>query len=563
MKLNKQMWLIIAIILVGIAAAGFILKADKPKVEAGHGDHAEHAEEEAGDHAEESGGKDEHADHAEEGAVEKDTIEKGLAEKRPEHGEAGHNHEKDHMALSTNEKAVAKNTHGEHAKMSQFTKGPRGGKLFTEGNYAVEVTIFEQNQPPQFRLYTYLNGKPIAPTSTTVTLKLSRLGREAQTFKFTPENDYLVSKVTVEEPHSFKVDIDATYAGKAYEFGYDQVEARVKLTAQQLKQSAIEILTAGPANIQSNLRLLGEIKLNTDKAVQVLPRLAGIVESVAGNVGDKVTKGQTLAVVSSVSVAENRGDLAAAQQRLSLAKTTLLREETLWREKISAEQDYLAAKNEVQLAQIEVSRQQQKLSSQGIGGGTGTRYTLTSPIDGVITRKQISMGQVIDMSQMVFEVANLSTVWADVNIPTKDLGLVKVGQKVTVRAAAFDLSTEGTITYIAPLVAEQSRTATARVVLVNDKANWLVGLPVNIDLTADVTNVPLAVSLEAIQSIQYGNVVFGRYGDNFEARPVELGRRDSKYVEVLSGLNEGEQYAAGNSFIVKAELGKAGASHDH
>jgi membrane fusion protein, heavy metal efflux system len=97
----------------------------------------------------------------------------------------------------------------------------------------------------------------------------------------------------------------------------------------------------------------------------------------------------------------------------------------------------------------------------------------------------------------------------------------------------------------------------------NLKKNWLVGLPVNIDLVADEVTVPLAVSVEAIQSLHYGDVVFGRYGDAFEARPVELGRRDSKYVEVLSGLNESEQYAAGNSFIVKAELGKAGASHDH
>ena len=235
----------------------------------------------------------------------------------------------------------------------------------------------------------------------------------------------------------------------------------------------------------------------------------------------------------------------------------------MWREKISAEQDYLAARNDLQLAQIELAQQQQKLSSMGVSSGSGSRYTLKAPIDGVITRKNVATGQVLELTQMMFEVADLNTVWAEMSIPIKDLGLVKAGQKVTVRAAAFEQNTAGTITYIAPLVAEQSRTAVARVVLTNEKSNWLVGLPVNIDLVADEVNVPLAVSLEAIQSLQYGDVVFGRYGDNFEARPVELGRRDSKYVEVLSGLNDGEQYAAGNSFVVKAELGKAGASHDH
>lgn len=549
MKLSKQMWLVIAIIIAGIVAASFILKKEKPTMdEHGHGEHAETASKQADEHAE-------HSDHQD------DAKQVDIA-MPPRHGEAGHDHEKDHLPPT---QKIQKDTddHDHPALQTESVKGPHGGKLFTNGNYAVEVTIFEQNQPPQFRLYSYLNGKQLAPKDSAINLKLSRLGRAAETFTFTSENDYLTSAAIVVEPHSFKVSIDASHAGKTYEFGYDQVEARVSLSDEQLKHNAIEVLSAAPANIKTNLRMLGEIKLNADKAVQVLPRLSGIVESVAVNAGDKVKRGQTLAVISSPHVAENRGDLSAAQQRLSLAKTTLSREENLWREKISAEQDYLAAKSEVRLAEIEVSRQQQKLSSQGISAGNGTRYTLTAPINGVITHKNIAIGQVVDMTQMLFEVADLSTVWAEISIPTKDLGLVKTGQKVTVRAATFEQIEAGTITYIAPLIGAQTRTATARVVLANANQNWLVGLPVNIDLVANEVNVPLAVSLEAIQTLQYGNVVFGRYGDAFEARPVELGRRDSNYVEVLSGLNLGEQYAAGNSFVVKAELGKAGASHDH
>ncbi|MEO6117684.1 MAG: efflux RND transporter periplasmic adaptor subunit [Methylotenera sp.] len=507
MKITKQKWLVIAILIVGIVLAGLILKTEKPAMDSD--EHGEHAEASAAV---------EHADGDEHGHV--------------------------NMAVES-------------------VKGPHGGKLFTDGDYALEVTIFEQNQPPQFRLYTYLNNKPLAAANSVVSLKLSRLGRDTQLFAFAPENDYLTSKIIVAEPHSFKVNIEAKNAGKTHQFAYDQVEARVTLTAQQLKHNAIEVLTASPASIQTNLRLLGEIKLNADKAVQVLPRMSGIVESVAANVGDQVKKGQTLAVISSLGVAENRADLSAAQQRLNLAKTTLIREESLWREKISAEQDYLAAKNDLQLAQIELARQQQKLASMGVSGGSGSRYELKAPINGVITRKNVATGQVLELTQMMFEVADLSTVWAEMNIPIKDLGLVKTGQKVTVRASSFEQNTEGTITYIAPLVDLQSRTAIARVVMPNMKQNWLVGLPVNIDLVADEVTVPLAVSLEAIQTLQYGDVVFGRYGESFEARPVELGRRDSKYVEILSGLSLGEQYAAGNSFVVKAELGKAGASHDH
>lgn len=538
MKISKQMWLVVAIILVGIAAAGLILKTDEPVIDE-HGEHAEKVEAQKNEPAKE-------ADVA----------------MPPKHGESGHEHEKDHLPAQKIQKD-GDDANKQTVVMTKYVKGPHGGKLFTDGDYALEVTIYEQNQPPVFRLYTYLNNKPLAPKESQARLVVSRLGRAAETFTFSQENDYLASPIVVYEPHSFKVDINTSYAGKTHQFGYDQAETRVTMTDEQLKQNAVQVLTAAPASIQTTLRMLGEIKLNADKAVQVLPRISGVVETVAANVGDTVKRGQTLAIVSSPTVAENRGDLAAAQQQLSLAKTTLAREESLWREKISAEQDYLAAKSEVRMAEIALMRQQQKLASMGIAGGNGTRYTLTAPISGVITRKNIAVGQLVDMSQMLFEVADLSTVWAEMTIPTKDLGLVKAGQKVTVNATAFEQSAAGTITYIAPLVSEQSRTATARVVLENAKQNWLVGLPVDIDLVAEEVSVPISVSVEAIQTIRFGEVVFGRYGEYFEARPLQLGRRDSKNVEVLAGLNAGEQYAAGNSFIIKAELGKAGASHDH
>jgi len=100
-------------------------------------------------------------------------------------------------------------------------------------------------------------------------------------------------------------------------------------------------------------------------------------------------------------------------------------------------------------------------------------------------------------------------------------------------------------------------------VLPNPKGVWRPGLPVNIQVVSGEINVPVAVSNEAIQSVRDWTVVFGRYGDQFEARPVELGRSDGTFTEVISGLSAGEQYAATNSFLIKADIGKSGASHDH
>lgn len=445
-------------------------------------------------------------------------------------------------------------------------KGPHGGKLFTQEGYAVEATIFETGVEPQFRLYTTQDGKPLDPAASQITLTLERLGRPPQVFTFAKEHDYLKGDAVVEEPHSFKVAIAAQYANKPYRFTYEQVEARVTLTDQQLGQHNVEVLTAGPARIESALQLIGEIRFDDHHMVHVVPRLTGIVESATANAGDQVRKGQVLAVISSQALADQRSELLAAQQRLALARTTFEREKKLWQEKISAEQDYLQARNAMQEAEIAVQNAQQKLASLRGGlraGGDLTRYEIRSPIDGVVVEKHLAVGEVVKDDTGIFVVADLSTVWAEMTIYPKDLNTLKVGQKATVKATAFDSQSSGTVTYVGAFVGEQTRTAKARVVLPNPDGVWRPGLPVNVELVADEVEVPVAVSTEAIQTVRDWTVVFGRYGESFEARPVELGRSNGKFIEVVKGLNAGERYAAKNSFLIKADLGKSGASHDH
>jgi cobalt-zinc-cadmium efflux system membrane fusion protein len=145
----------------------------------------------------------------------------------------------------------------------------------------------------------------------------------------------------------------------------------------------------------------------------------------------------------------------------------------------------------------------------------------------------------------------------------KDLAAVKLGQKVTVKASALNAEATGTISYVGSLVGEQTRSAKARVTLKNPEQSWRPGLFVTIDVVQGEAEVPVAVSVDALQTLGDAQVVFFRSGDLFEARPVELGRSDGNRVEVVNGLAAGDRYAATNSFVLKAELGKAGASHAH
>ena len=106
-------------------------------------------------------------------------------------------------------------------------------------------------------------------------------------------------------------------------------------------------------------------------------------------------------------------------------------------------------------------------------------------------------------------------------------------------------------------------TMLARVELPNPDGAWRPGLFVTGDLVVEESELPVTVDVDALQSYRDWTVVFVQVGDVFEVRPVETGRRDEESVEIVSGLTAGERYAATNSFVLKAELGKSAASHDH
>lgn len=487
------------------------------------------------------------------------------------HAEADGHDDKEHHGEAAGDKHAdadkhADEEHHETAAAAKPAKGAHGGRLFTQGGYGLEVTIFETGVEPQFRLYTYQDGKPTDPAQSKVRLTLQRLGRQPQAIDFTKEGDYLKGNAVIEEPHSFAVAIAADNAGKSYAFQYEQVEARVTMQDAQLKSNGVQVATAGPARIKVALQLQGEVRLNEDRTVHVVPRLTGLVESVSANAGDRVRRGQVLAVLSSQSLADQRSDLLGAQKRLALARTTFEREKTLWEGKISAEQDYLQARVALQEAEIAEQSARQKLASLGavaLASGNLTRYEIRAPIDGVVTDKKISVGEVVREDANIFVVADLSTVWVEMTVYAKDLNAVRLGQQAVVKATSFEAQASGKVSYVGNLVGEQTRAAKARVVLPNPKGLWRPGLPVNVELTSDEVDVPLAISNDAVQTLRDWTVVFGRYGQQFEARPLELGRSDGKMTEVLGGLQPGERYAAKNSYLIKADIGKAGASHDH
>ena len=347
---------------------------------------------------------------------------------------------------------------------------------------------------------------------------------------------------------------------------FTEEDFRVEMEDAQVKAAGVTIQTAGAARIKSTLTLPGEIHLNEDRTTHVVPRLAGVVEKVQADLGQKVKKGQVLAVIASTGLSEQRSELLAAQKRLTLARTTYEREKKLWQDKISAEQDYLQAKQAMQEAEIAVRNAQQKLIALGASaGGSGSlnSYEIRAPFEGIVVEKHISLGEAVKEDANIFTISDLSIVWAELAVPPKDLIAVRVGEKATVRATAFDAQAPGTISYVGALLGAQTRTAKARVTLANPQMAWRPGLFVNVEVVSNEADVPVAVSTDAIHTVNDKPTVFVRVPGGFAPTPVTLGRSDGKLVEVVKGVNAGSQYAGPGSFVIKSELGKASAEHTH
>ncbi len=467
-------------------------------------------------------------------------------------------------------------------------KGPHGGRLLSNGDFQIELTIYEKGVPPQFRAYAYEKGKPVDPNEVQLTAALHRLGGRVDEIRFQKEGDSLRGDQTVEEPHSFDVKIAAERKGQSHRWEYSQVEGRVEMASEVAAAAGIEIGTAGPVQMKTILDLPGEIVLNKNKVAHVVPRLSGVVTEVRKNLGEKVRKGEVIATLDSRELAEAKTEYIESVHRLEFAQASFVREENLWKKKISPEQDYLASRHALEEAEIARQSSEQKLLALGLSRAdlaslaiepegavverevrapfvskALTRYELKSPLDGMIIEKRISTGEAVKEDADIFVIADLSSVWGDITVYAKDLRAVRLGQKVTVRSKELGAEATGKVSFIGPLVGEQTRAASAHVDIPNPNRLWRPGLFVTVELVQEEVPTPVAVSADAIQTYRDWNVVFVQYGNQFEVRPLALGRSDGKWVEVVSGLSPGEKYAAKNSFVLKADLGKSGAAHDH
>jgi len=473
------------------------------------------------------------------------------------HAEAGHGKHEEEDAHGHGEEEAG---HTEEA-----AKGPHGGQKLVDGTLALELLLAEEGGEPRFKAWLFDKEQALAANAASLALTLTRPGGDEQQIGFAAQGDTLVSTSEIAEPHNFEARITAQVPGAVHHFAFSQEEGKVAMTDAQIKAASITLESAGASVIRSALQLPGEIRFDEDRTAHIVPRVAGVVERVSANLGQAVKKDEVLAVISSMAISEQRSELQSAQKRLQLAQTTYVREQKLFDEKISPEQDVLQARQALSEAEIAVANAGQKLKAIGAESADGnlSRYALRAPFDGMIVEKHIALGESVKEDANVFILSDLRSVWAELNIGAKDLQEVRVGGPVIVRATAFDAKASGVISYVGSLIGEQTRTAKARVTLPNPDGAWRPGLFVTVELVSAEAPAPVTVATDAIHSDGDKSIVFLRVPGGFVPQAVEVGRSDGKRTEIVRGLKAGTAYAAAGSFVVKAEQGKGTASHAH
>ena len=455
--------------------------------------------------------------------------------------------------------------HGEVAEekvaVAGDEKGPHGGRLYRDGDFSAEVKIFEEGVEPHLRVYGYLNDKPLKPEDLKANIYIKRLDAE-QNIQFKPESDYLIGNEIVYEPHSFLMVVNVDYQGKKHTWKWDTKEGRVTMLDSSIKSSGLELLKVEPMMFENALELKGELKFPDNFESLVAPKASGTLIKTYRNIGDKVSQGDLLAVVQSQDLIRLNADRKVALETLQFARQKMEQERALWQKRVSPEIDYISAKRDFDAAQTRANELNNLISSYG-GSGNGT-VEVRAAMSGTILEILGAVGSNVSASTPIFKIANTSQLLAVVNVPADKLNAINPTNRVKVKPQSPTGTEEalGKIKYISDVIDTKTRTAKVFIEIPN-QFKWRSGQLITAQIFENQSQKPMVVREDALQNFRDWDVVFIRVGNDFEARPLELGDKYNGYVEVKSGLRIGQVYAAGNSYLLKAELGKSGATHDH
>jgi len=366
--------------------------------------------------------------------------------------------------------------------------------------------------------------------------------------------------------------------GQAQEDGQQHAD-EVHLTKQQRESLGINVETLNSGSAASTIARPASINYNLDNIAKVGPRIEAKVVRVLKDLGDRVGAGQPLALMSSVELGKAKAEYIRLKARLKSEQARYKREQSLYDQQISSEAEQLEAEAAFEEAQAELKATTEALRLYGLSEEniqdieTGSdqplsRFYVTSPIDGVIQERNLSPGQTVSSSETPIHVANLSQMWVMIDAYEQDIRYIEPGQTVTISVRSIPNETfKGTIDWISYALEEGSRTMPVRAIVDNPNRKLRAGMfgtaRIQTGQERDIAMIPV----DAVQTIEGKSRVFVPGEENGSLRPVSvrLGAENEGLVEVLSGLQPGDQAVTAGAFDLKSALTAQtrSASHGH
>lgn len=403
---------------------------------------------------------------------------------------------------------------GHHHGMAQeheeeFERGAHNGRLLKEGDFALEMSIFEQGVPPEFRIYPTFEGKPVTAKDVALEVNLVRLGDGTDKINFFAENDYLRGDMEIYEPHSFKVVVSARYEGKAYQWEYDNFEGRTHIHDSMARNLGIKTDIVSAKNFTESLKVYGQLAIPPQAIRHISARFPGEIKTMKVGLGDKVRKGQVLMTV------ESNESLQTYAVKAPISG-------------VITEQD----------------------AGTGEQAGEQTLLTITDMSELIA---EISVFPMDAHSVALGNSVSLSLPQGVNNNGVSRPQSLQIMQQNTVQTTLFDV--------LPQVNAQQALVYRAKVP--NKDGKLRAGQFVSAMIDVGEYAVPLAVKTVGLQNFRDFTVVYAKVGEAYEVRMLKLGRQSGEWTEVLGGIKSGTEYVTENSYTIKADIGKSGAAHDH
>jgi len=349
----------------------------------------------------------------------------------------------------------------------------------------------------------------------------------------------------------------------------------IHLSPEAIVSAGVTLGAAEIRPLRTEIETTGAVDFDQRRFAHVNPRVGGRVDATLAEVGDVVRSGQVLARVDSIALGEAIVEYLQAKARAELARETFERERGLFADRISSQQEMLAAQAAAREADAALRGAEEHLHLLGISDDhvrslgydqpRASIYEVRAPFAGTIVERHITLGEIVEPQSQLFQIADLSRLWVWIDVFERDLARVHLDDDVELHVDTYpETAFAGKVVFLGSQIETGSRTARARIEVPNPDGKLRPGMfarvrisdPHAADGKAETVSV-LAVAESALQREGDDFVAFIALGDGrFESRKVRTGRKGGGFVEILDGLSAGESVAVSGTFVLKSEASK-------